>query len=144
MQLRSEHPIIVGLPRGGVPVASEVAQALGAPFDVIVVRKLGLPSQPELGMGAIGEDGVRVLNEDVVRLAGVTAGDLAAVESRERPEVERRADLYRGGRPMIPLAGRTVILVDDGIATGGTAGRDRSGSCARCAARRARGPGRGA
>jgi putative phosphoribosyl transferase len=119
--LRDEHPIVVGLPRGGVPVAFEVARALDAPLDVIVVRKLGVPFQPELGMGAIGEDGVRVLNDDVVRLAGVRREDIAAVEARERGEVQRRADLYRGGRPMIPLAGRTVIVVDDGIATGGTA-----------------------
>ena len=119
--LRGEHPIVVGLPRGGVPVAFEVARALDAPLDVIVVRKLGVPFQPELGMGAIGEDGVRVLNDDVVRLARVEPEDIAAVEARERSEVERRAALYRGGRPMIPLAGRTVIVVDDGIATGGTA-----------------------
>ncbi|MFI5053394.1 MAG: phosphoribosyltransferase family protein [Acidimicrobiia bacterium] len=119
--LRDEHPIVVGLPRGGVPVAFEVARALEAPLDVIVVRKLGVPFQPELGMGAIGEDGVRVLNDDVVRLARVSPEDIAAVEARERSELERRANLYRGGRPMIPLAGRTVIVVDDGIATGGTA-----------------------
>ncbi len=119
--LRGDHPIVVGLPRGGVPVAFEVAQALDAALDVIIVRKLGVPFQPELGMGAIGEDGVRVLNEDVVRLARVPPADVAAVEARERREVERRADLYRGGQPMIPLEGRTVIVVDDGIATGGTA-----------------------
>jgi putative phosphoribosyl transferase len=119
--LRDEHPVVVGLPRGGVPVAFEVALALDAPLDVIVVRKLGVPHQPEFGMGAIGEDNVRVLNEDVVRLAGVRPAELAAVEAREQVEVQRRADLYRGGHPMIPLAGRTVIVVDDGIATGGTA-----------------------
>jgi putative phosphoribosyl transferase len=119
--LRAEHPIVVGLPRGGVPVAFEVARALDAPLDVIVVRKLGVPFQPELGMGAVGEDGVRVLNDDLVRLAHVSPAEIAAVEARERREVERRANLYRGGRPMIPLAGRTVIVVDDGIATGGTA-----------------------
>ncbi len=118
---RDERPIVLGLPRGGVPVAFEVARALDAPLDVIVVRKLGVPFQPELGMGAIGEDGARVLNDDVVRLARVTPDELAAVEARERREVERRADLYRQGRSMIPLAGRTVIIVDDGIATGGTA-----------------------
>lgn len=118
---RDEHPIVLGLPRGGVPVAFEVARALDAPLDVIVVRKLGVPFQPELGMGAIGEDGARVLNDDVVRLARVTPDEIAAVETRERREVERRADLYRKGRSMIPLAGRTVIIVDDGIATGGTA-----------------------
>ena len=119
--LRDEHPVVVGLPRGGVPVAFEVARELDAPLDVIVVRKLGVPHQPEFGMGAIGEDDVRVLNEDIVRLAGVSPVEVAAVEARERVEVRRRADLYRGGRPMIPLAGQTVIVVDDGIATGGTA-----------------------
>ena len=119
--LRDEHPVVVGLPRGGVPVAFEVARALDAPLDVIVVRKLGVPVHPELGMGAVGEDGVRVLTDDVVRQAGVSPSAIAAVEARERLEVERRAQLYRRGRPMIPLAGRTVVVVDDGIATGGTA-----------------------
>ena len=119
--LQDEHPIVVGLPRGGVPVAFEVARALNAPLDVIVVRKLGVPFQPELGIGAIGEDGVRVLNDDLVRRTRVQPAEIAAVEARERQEVERRAHLYRRGRPMIPLAGRTVIVVDDGIATGGTA-----------------------
>ena len=119
--LRDEHPVVVGLPRGGVPVAFEVARALDAPLDVIVVRKLGVPVQPELGMGAVGEDGVRVVNDDVVRQAGVSSSAIAAVEARERLEVERRAQLYRRGRPMVPLAGRTVVVVDDGIATGGTA-----------------------
>ena len=119
--LRAEHPIVVGLPRGGVPVAFEVARALDASLDVIVVRKLGVPFQPELGMGAVGEDGVRVLNDELVRLAHVGLAEIAAVEARERREVERRANLYRQGRPMIPLEGRTVIVVDDGIATGGTA-----------------------
>ena len=99
--LRSEHPIVLGLPRGGVPVAAEVARALGAPLDVIVVRKLGLPRQPELGMGAIGEGGVRVLNDEVVRIAGVGPGEIAAVEARERAELERRAYRFRGTRAML-------------------------------------------
>jgi putative phosphoribosyl transferase len=116
-----EHPIILGLPRGGVPVAYEVAQALHAPLDVIIVRKLGVPFQPELGMGAIGEGGVRVLNDDIVRMAHVSETELAAVEQRERAEVERRAQRYRRGLPMADLRDRTVIVVDDGIATGGTA-----------------------
>lgn len=119
--LRSEHPIVLGLPRGGVPVAAEVARALGAPLDVIVVRKLGVPFQPELGMGAIGEDGARVLNDDVMRLARVGPHDIAEVEARERAEVERRARQFRGDRPMLNLEHRTVIVVDDGLATGGTA-----------------------
>ena len=121
LPLGPEHPIVLGLPRGGVPVAFEVARALDAPLDVIVVRKLGVPSQPELGMGAIGEEGVRVLDEDLIRSVRVRPDEIAAVERRERDELIRRAELYRGGRRMIPLAGRTVIVVDDGIATGGTA-----------------------
>src|SRR5688572_21507588 len=116
-----EQPVVLGLPRGGVPVAYEVAQALRAPLDVIIVRKLGVPFQPELGMGAIGEDGVRVLNDDIVRMAHVNEIELAAVERRERAEVERRAQRYRRGLPMVDVRGRTVIVVDDGIATGGTA-----------------------
>lgn len=121
VHLRGEDPIVLGLPRGGVPVAAEVARALGAPLDVIVVRKLGVPSHPELGMGAIGEDGVRVLNDDVVLLAGVKTDQIAAVEARERVEVGRRAERFRRARARVSLAGRTVVVIDDGIATGGTA-----------------------
>lgn len=113
--------VVLGLPRGGVPVAAEVARALDAPLDVIVVRKLGVPFQPELAMGAIGEGGVRVLDDDVVRVVGVSASQLAAVEERERAEVERRSRRYRADRQPVSLRGRTVILVDDGIATGSTA-----------------------
>ena len=113
--------VVLGLPRGGIPVAYEVATALHAPLDVIVVRKLGVPFQPELAMGAIGEDGARVLNDEVLRLAHVTAGELAAVEERERAELERRARRFRGARPRIDLTGRTALIVDDGIATGSTA-----------------------
>ncbi|GAB3147612.1 phosphoribosyltransferase [Microbispora hainanensis] len=116
-----EDAVVVGLPRGGVVVASEVAKALGAPLDVIVVRKLGVPYQPELGFGAIGEGGVRVLNPEVIRLANITPEEMAEVERRERAELERRARRFRGGREPVDLAGRTVIVVDDGIATGGTA-----------------------
>jgi putative phosphoribosyl transferase len=119
--LRASSPLVLGLPRGGVPVAFEVANALGAPLDVLVVRKLGVPFQPELGMGAVGEDGVRVLNPDVLRQAGVTETQLAEVEARERAQVEERAVRLRRGRPAIPLEGRTVVIVDDGLATGGTA-----------------------
>jgi putative phosphoribosyl transferase len=119
--LRSSQPLVLGLPRGGVPVGYEVARALDAPLDVLVVRKLGVPFQPELGMGAVGEDDVRVLNPEVLREAGVTQAQVAQVEARERAEVEERAQRLRGGRPTVPLAGRTVIIVDDGLATGGTA-----------------------
>ncbi len=119
--LRGEPSVVLGLPRGGVPVAAEVARALDAPLDVIVVRKLGVPYQPELGMGAIGEDGVRVLNDEIVRSTGVTENQIAAVEARERTELERRARRFRGDRPRVPLDGRTAIVVDDGVATGSTA-----------------------
>ena len=119
--LRSEPVVVLGLPRGGVPVACEVARALGAPLDVIVVRKLGVPFQPELGMGAVGEDGVRVLNREVIRLAQVSEDELAAVQAREQAEVARRARRYRGGRMRAPLDGRVAVIVDDGIATGSTA-----------------------
>ncbi|HXZ63506.1 MAG TPA: phosphoribosyltransferase [Streptosporangiaceae bacterium] len=119
--LRGQPVVVLGLPRGGVPVAAEVARALGAPLDVIVVRKLGVPFQPELGLGAVGEDGVRVLNPAVIWDAGVSEQDLAAVEGRERAEVDRRAKRYRGDRARLPLSGRTAVLVDDGIATGSTA-----------------------
>ena len=119
--LRGDDVVVVGLPRGGVPVAFQVAQHLGAPLDVIVVRKLGVPFEPELGMGAIGEDGVRIINDEVVRLAQVTVDELAAVEGRERAELERRVRRFRGDRARISLTGRTAIIVDDGIATGSTA-----------------------
>jgi len=115
------RPVVVGLPRGGVPVAAEVAHAIGAPLDVVLVRKLGVPDQPELAMGAIGEDGVRVLNADVVRAGGVDGRALEAIEQRERRELERRAASYRAGRPRLDVRGRTVIVVDDGVATGATA-----------------------
>src|SRR4051794_29181385 len=119
--LRDEDVVVLGLPQGGVPVAFEVARTLAAPLDVIVVRKLGVPSQPELAMGAVGEGGVLVLNRDVVALAGIDRAAFAAVEKRERTELERRAQRFRGGRPRMSLAGRTALVVDDGIATGATA-----------------------
>ena len=119
--LRGKPVVVLGLPRGGVPVALEVARALGAPLDVIVVRKLGVPFQPELAMGAVGEDGVQVINHEVVRMAGVRANELAAVQAREQAQVEARAARYRIRRPREPLAGRTAVIVDDGIATGSTA-----------------------
>ncbi|MGW2825947.1 phosphoribosyltransferase family protein [Streptomyces sp. NPDC001443] len=119
--LKGADVVVLGLPRGGVPVAAEVAKALDAPLDVCLVRKLGVPFQPELGMGAIGESGVRVINDEVVRTARVTARDLAAVEAREREVLESRSQRYRGGRGPAVLAGRTVLVVDDGVATGSTA-----------------------
>ncbi len=119
--LRGSGVVVLGLPRGGVPVAAEIARALGAPLDVILVRKLGLPIQPELAMGAIGEGGVRIINQDVVRAEQVSAEVFAQVERRERAELDRRAARYRAVRPRVPLAGVTAIIVDDGIATGSTA-----------------------
>ncbi len=118
--LSGDDPVVVGLPRGGVPVAYEVARRLNAPLDVIVVRKLGVPSQPELGMGAVGEDGVRTVNDDVVRLAGIDSAEFAQAEKREAAEVADRAIRFRRGRVRVPLAGRVVVIVDDGIATGST------------------------
>jgi putative phosphoribosyl transferase len=121
LHLRGEDVVVLALPRGGVPVAAEVARALGAPLDVIVVRKLGVPVQPELGLGAIGEGGVRIINPEVVAITHVTDAEIAAVERRERAELDRRARRFRGDRPRTPLAGRTAIIIDDGIATGSTA-----------------------
>ena len=118
--LHDEDVVVLGLPRGGVPVAAEVARALDAPLDVIVVRKLGLPAQPELAMGAVGEGGTLVVNERVLRRAHVGEAEFIEVESRERAEVQRRAQRWRGSRPRLSLAGRTAVVVDDGIATGAT------------------------
>ncbi|WP_017537470.1 phosphoribosyltransferase family protein [Nocardiopsis halophila] len=116
-----KEPVVLALPRGGVPVGYRVAEELGAPLDVIGVRKLGLPDHPELAMGAIGEGGVRILNDAVVRGHGVTERELEAVERQERAELERRAELFREGRPRTSPAGRTAVVVDDGVATGSTA-----------------------
>ncbi len=113
--------VVLGLPRGGVPVAFEVARELGAPLDVVVVRKLGVPFQPELAMGAVGEDGALVLNRRVLRSAHVSDAEVAESVDRARAEVERRAQRFRGSLPRIPVAGRTVVLIDDGMATGATA-----------------------
>ena len=118
--LGAESPVVLGLPRGGVPVAFEVAAALHAPLDIILVRKLGVPFQPELGMGAIGEGGALVLNQRVLAQVDVTDAELRAVEGRERAELVRRARRFRGDRPPVALQDRTAIIVDDGIATGGT------------------------
>jgi predicted phosphoribosyltransferase len=111
--------VVLGLPRGGVPVAYEVAQALGLPMDVFVVRKLGLPGQEELAMGAIATGGACVINEEVVRESGLSDEDIDRVVQRESAELDRRERLYREGPPL-KLEGKTVILVDDGLATGST------------------------
>jgi predicted phosphoribosyltransferase len=110
--------VVLGLPRGGVPVAAEVARALEAPLDVFCVRKLGVPGEPELAMGAIATGGVVVVNEAVVAEISVPLDLMAEVTAAERVELDRRERAYRGGRPPLPLAGRTVLLVDDGLATG--------------------------
>jgi putative phosphoribosyl transferase len=117
----SEEPIVLGLPRGGIPVASVVARALGAPLDVLVVRKLGCPWQPELGIGAVGEDGNRVVNTRLVQAMQISDEQLEEVADVEAAEVMRRVRRYRGGHDPVPVEGRVVILVDDGIATGFTA-----------------------
>jgi putative phosphoribosyl transferase len=112
--------LVLALPRGGVPVGFEVAQALKAPLDIFLVRKLGVPGHEELAMGALASGGVRVLNEDVVRQLRIPDAVIDAVAKEEQRELERRERLYRDGRPPIDVRGRTVILVDDGLATGST------------------------
>jgi len=114
------HVLVLALPRGGVPVACEVAQKLHAALDVFVVRKLGLPGHEELAMGAIATGGIRVINHQVVESMGIPADVMDAVARREQIELERREHLYREGRPAANVRGRTVLLVDDGIATGST------------------------
>jgi predicted phosphoribosyltransferase len=118
---KDENPIVLALPRGGVPVGYEVARALGAPLDVYVVRKLGAPQQPELGIGALAPGDVLVLDNETIRLLGITREEVALVVERERAEMERRLLRFRGDRPLLDLKDRTVILVDDGLATGVTA-----------------------
>jgi predicted phosphoribosyltransferase len=112
--------VVLALPRGGVPVAYEVATALAAPLDVFTVRKLGVPGQRELAMGAIASGGVRVLNDEVVEALGLDERDIEPIEREERRELERREDRYRRGRPALDVADRQVIVIDDGIATGST------------------------
>lgn len=124
--------VALGLPRGGVPVAAEVARMLDAPLDVLVVRKLGAPGHPELAMGAVGEGGVVVRGEDVLAMLRVPEAALARAEAEQRGEVEQRVRRFREGRPAVELRGRTAIVVDDGMATGATA---RAG----CSIARARG-----
>ena len=117
-ELDLDRPVVVALPRGGVPVAYEVARALGAPLEIALVRKLGAPGRPELGIGALAEDGTAVLDRDTVATLGIAPEQIDAVVERETAELERRRQLYRGDRPAIAVTGREVVLVDDGIATG--------------------------
>jgi predicted phosphoribosyltransferase len=112
--------LVLALPRGGAPVGYEVAKALHAPLDVMLVRKLGVPGHEELAMGAIASGGIRVISDDVVRALGIPDRAIAAVAANEERELKRRERLYRGDRPPADIRGRTVILVDDGLATGST------------------------
>jgi len=116
--LAQERPVIVALPRGGVPVAFEVARALRAPLDILAVRKLGAPANPELGVGAVAEDGTGVLDPRSASMLGMTQAALDTVLALESRELRRRVERYRDGRPSISVDGRTVIVIDDGLATG--------------------------
>jgi putative phosphoribosyl transferase len=122
LRYKDQQPVVLALPRGGVPVGYEVARALGAPLDIMVVRKLGAPGQPELGLGAVvdGDHPESVFNDEVVRVLDVSPEYLRNEIRRQLDEIRRRQGAYRGGRPAIPVAGRTVIVVDDGLATGGS------------------------
>lgn len=119
---KDQHPVILALPRGGVPVAAEIASALEAPLDLILVRKIGVPIQPELAMGAVvdGRAPIVVRNEDVIRFAGIDEAQFKAICDRELAEIERRRKRYIGNRARVDVKGRTVIVVDDGLATGAT------------------------
>jgi putative phosphoribosyl transferase len=132
LPLAGEEPVVIGLPRGGVPVAEEVASALGAPLEVLAVRKLGAPHNPEYGIGAIAEDGTRVVDPEALAALGIDDEMLDSIVAREWDELRRRVTAYRGGRPPPRLAGRTAIVVDDGVATGVT------DTAALCALRRQR------
>jgi len=112
--------VVLALPRGGVPVAFEVAEAIDAPLDIFLVRKLGMPGHPEFAIGALASGGVRVLNDEAVRAYDVPASVIERIARDEQVELERREREYRQGRPLLDLAGRTVILIDDGLATGST------------------------
>lgn len=120
-RFRGEQPVVVGMARGGVPVAAEVADALGAPMDVVVVRKIGAPDEPEFALGALAEAGVRVIADDVVAALGIRSDELDALVARQQRELDARLARYRGNTPPLPVQGRTVLLVDDGLATGRSA-----------------------
>jgi len=119
---KEQHPVILALPRGGAPVAAEIAAALEAPLDLVLVRKIGVPFQPELAMGAVidGQEPLVVRNEQVIRMAEINESEFDAIRDRELEEIERRRKLYLGNRPHPEVTGQTVIIVDDGIATGAT------------------------
>jgi len=119
---KEQHPVILALPRGGAPVAAEIAAALETPLDLVLVRKIGVPFQPELAMGAVidGQEPLVVRNEQVIRMAEINESEFDAIRDRELEEIERRRKLYLGNRPHPELKGQTVIIVDDGIATGAT------------------------
>ena len=119
---KDQHPVILALPRGGVPVAAEVATALHAPLDLILVRKIGVPIQPELAMGAVVDGGAPIIvrNEDVIQVAGIDEAEFKAICDSELAEIERRRQRYLGNRERVDVAGRTAIVIDDGIATGAT------------------------
>ncbi|MBK1701777.1 phosphoribosyl transferase [Thiococcus pfennigii] len=123
-ELLSREPtgdvVVLALPRGGVPVGWEIAKALNAPLDILLVRKLGVPGQPELAAGAIASGGIRVLNQDLIDALGITQAQLERTAAQEQAELERRERVYRGDRPWPPVTGRRIILVDDGVATGAT------------------------
>ena len=119
--VRGESAVVLGLPRGGIPVGFEVALRLSAPLEVLLVRKLGVPFQPELAFGALGEGGIRIIDEDRVTRLGITPEQVDRIEQRERQEIARQAKLYRQGRATADLSMKTAVIVDDGIATGSTA-----------------------
>jgi putative phosphoribosyl transferase len=120
LPLAYENPLVIALPRGGVPVAREVARTLHAPLDFLAVRKLGAPHNPEYGIGAVAEDGVRVVDPEAIAILGISNGVLDEIAARESDELQRRAALYRGERKPRAVGGHTVIVVDDGVATGVT------------------------
>lgn len=120
IRYKAEHPVVLALPRGGVPVGYEIARRLEAPLDVLIVRKIGAPGNPEYGLGAIAEDGTRWIDEPRMREAGYNLRELAPTIAAEEKETRRRAETYRHGRPSLDVRDRFVIVVDDGVATGGT------------------------